>query len=90
MYFIKKDIFEALTKMVAYTDKQTSRDLNTILIDDGDVDQFDTQTRNIMAKMIDEMLKVLPGAVSELQEWSQALKGETSGEMDELARRAGL
>lgn len=90
MYFDEKDIFYALTKMVAYSDKETSRNLNTILLHDGDVDQFDTQTRNNMAKAIDAMLQILPGAVLDLKEWSQALKGETSGESDELTRRAGL
>lgn len=90
MYLDKKDIFFALAKLVALSDKGTSRDLETILIHDGDVDQFDTQTRNKMAKTIDGMLEVLPDAVSELQDWSRALKGEDSGEIDELSRRAGI
>lgn len=90
MYLDKKDIFFALAKLVALSDKGTSRDLETILIHDGDVDQFDTQTRNKMAKTIDGMLEVLPDAVSELQDWSRALKGEDSGEIEELSRRAGI
>jgi hypothetical protein len=90
MYLDKKDIFFALAKLVALSDKGTSRDLETILIHDGDVDQFDTQTRNKMAKTIDGMLEVLPSSVSELQDWSRALKGEDSGEIDELSRRAGI
>ena len=90
MYFDEKDIFFALTKMVAYSDKGVSRDLNTVLLHDGDVDQFDTQTRNKMANAIDAMLKILPGAVADLQDWSRALKGEGSEEIEELSRRAGI
>lgn len=90
MYLDNKDIFLALSKMVSYSDKEMSRNLNTILLNDGDVDMFDTQTRNKMANTIDAMLEVLPGAVADLQDWSRALKGEGSEEIEELSRRAGI
>lgn len=90
MYLDNKDIFLALSKMVSYSDKEMSRNLSTILLHDGDVDQFDTQTRNNMAKTIDAMLEVLPSTIAELQDWSRALKGEGSEEIEELSRRAGI
>ena len=91
MYLDHRDIFQALTNMVGDEINGTlQQQLEDILLFDGDVDEFDQTTRNKMAEVLDTMLKSLPMVQSELQGWSEALKGETSGEVDELARRAGL
>lgn len=86
-----RNIFQSLANMVGEEINGTlQQHIEDILLFDADVDQFDQGTRNKMASILDTILQSMPKVQSELEGWSQALKGETSGEMDELARRAGL
>lgn len=92
MYIYRQAIIEALTTMIGeeYSMPKTQKNLENILLHDGDVDEYDARTRTELAEVIDAILEDLPSVVEDLRGWSSALKGEGQDEVTELSRRAGL
>jgi hypothetical protein len=91
MYIDKKDIFKALTTMIGEELGMSfvQKNLDNILLYDGDVDEFKRVQRIKMATVIEALLVEMPLVITELREWSEALN-QDGGEIEELSKRAGL
>ncbi len=91
MYIDKKDIYKALTTMIGEELGMSfvQKNLDNILLYDGDVDEFKRVQRIKMATVIEALLVEMPLVITELREWSEALN-EDNGEIEELSKRAGL